>query len=57
MRIVKAYSLGDDEYHEYEVPSMAEALKYSKQTFDVQFDKIEGKEVRGGLPMLWNRKD
>jgi hypothetical protein len=37
----------------YLVPTVHEALKQSKATWDKQYDSIERKMVEGGLPVLW----
>lgn len=57
MKTVKAFDLVTNDYHTYSVPSKKESLEYSKKTWGHQFDEIEGKEVHGGLPLVWERKD
>jgi len=56
MKIVKAENIDSGVVTEYLIPSIKEAIQYSKRTWGSQYDDVEKMEVHGGLPMLWERK-
>ncbi len=57
MKTIKAINLNTNEVVEYLVPNKQESLEYSKKTWGTQYDEVEGKEVHGGLPLVWDRKE
>jgi hypothetical protein len=54
-KLVKAFSLTEDQEVGYIVETEFEAFKRHRETFGSQYDKIERRVVSGGIPVLWKR--
>ena len=52
-KIVECTNIADGSIQKYIVPSVKEAVEYSKKTHGEQYDEVEGKIMKGGTPMLW----
>jgi hypothetical protein len=55
MRKVKSISIGDDVVTEWRVPTRAEAMARSSETWGRQYDKVERRNIDGGLPIVIER--
>lgn len=55
MKKISVYSLEQEKYVEYEIPSKAMSMEHSERTWGTQWDAVERKHVEGGLPLLWNK--
>lgn len=56
VRVIKAFSLFEDAYVEYIIPSVSQSIANYRETYGEQYDPVEKEKVRGGIPFLWTRK-
>lgn len=55
MPMIKVYSLEEEGYVYYDVPTKEAAMRRSEQTWGTSYDRVERKHIEGGIPEVWKR--
>lgn len=54
-RLIHSVSINGGEPKTWRVPTRAEALARSRETWAKQYDRVERRTVEGGLPILFEQ--
>jgi len=52
---VKVIDIKTNEYHTYRLPAAKDFYENYEKTYGTQYDDIEKDDVKGGVPLLWER--